>query len=86
MLFPDTSPIKWARLYDLRIETHECLKCGTPLTANIPFACKDWRGFVSAPHGCGREFDLQVLAPAGKTERAELAAMHTQLSAALMVD
>lgn len=79
-LYPLIDKAKWAKRYSLKEKSSKCRNCGKLLTANVPFATGDWRGFVSESHECGKEYDLIVATKSTNKERAGLVSSFWELS------
>jgi hypothetical protein len=58
MIKPQIAPNVWSEMYQVKISTLPCKKCGIPQTADIPVAFKEWRGFEAPLHDCGEEYQL----------------------------
>ncbi len=63
MIMPVTNFEDWAKMYNIKVKSDYCPKCGIKRVANIPFAFKDFRGLKSEIHGCGKEYVLHVFRP-----------------------
>lgn len=55
MLYPQETTEKWSKKYKISPVDGKCPSCGIDIRADIPFADKKLRGFISEDHGCGIE-------------------------------
>ncbi len=58
MLFPQEAMDSWSEKYGLKISSGKCPACNRNIVADIPFADKSLRGFISGDHGCGIQYCL----------------------------
>jgi hypothetical protein len=69
MIYPIIDPDIWTETYGVTTKDGECSKCNKPITANIPFADGDLRGFVSKEHGCGRNYSIMTFISVSKEDK-----------------
>jgi len=55
MLYPLESAHSWSNKYGIQTKEGKCPSCGVDIVADIPFADRGLRGFISEDHGCGIE-------------------------------
>ena len=60
MIYPDTKPNEWAKLYGLDLKSGKCLNCGAAQRFVKPFAHEQWRGLMSDHVQCGEEYRQSI--------------------------
>jgi hypothetical protein len=71
LVYPIIQTEKWAKRYSLSVRSNPCENCGEMLFPTKPFATKNWRGLMSEPHSCGKDFDLFIATKANPAERCD---------------
>lgn len=61
MLYPDTDPKHFSLKHGVPLCSRKCHKCGIETELNIPVISKDYVGFESKDHGCGKEFIVSLV-------------------------
>lgn len=60
MIYPLIDPKEWAKTYNLRMNSRQCVNCEKQLICDIPFASGSIRGLRSKDHGCPPRYDHSV--------------------------
>lgn len=63
MIFTESDPVKFSLKHGISIISDKCRKCGIEVLVNIPVITKDFVGFESKDHGCGRNYIISHLKP-----------------------
>lgn len=79
MIYPVVEKEKWIALYDIDASPANCENCGKLLIPEIPFAYKNWRGLMSAPHECGEKYNLLNIVSIDKKVRQNWVAIYNTL-------
>jgi hypothetical protein len=56
MFYVDQDPEEFSKKHGVPMAHGQCRKCGKEVEMNIPFIARDFVGFESEDHGCGRGY------------------------------
>lgn len=82
MIYPIVDWKEWAQMYNLSTKIQPCLKCGKPLSKEIPFVEGNLRGLKSATHECGPSYDHKVFRSINNEDNEALKELFNVISSA----
>lgn len=63
MIYPDTKPEIFSIKYGVPIIRDKCRNCGKEVDINIPVIAKEYVGFESIEHECGKAYKISYVKP-----------------------